>query len=294
MFLSILIPTYNYTCYKLVYDLQHRLQASRIDYEIIVADDGSRDQVSVIANLKINELPHCQYLRRTQNVGRAAIRNFLIREAHGDWVLFLDSDASIENKQYILAYKMAIKEHPSFDVIAGGLLHPDHCPSPLVSLRFKYEKEADKLRCADIRNQNPYNKFSVFNVLFKRSVFELCRFDEACQEYGHEDTLLGLELKTKKVPIVHIDNPVIHVGLETNEVFLRKTNTAIQTLKQLGPKLGTNPRLAQTAQKLKNWHIAWLYKSCYRLFARSIKHNLLSPYPSLRLFALYKLGQYLK
>ena len=57
MYLSILIPTYNYKCYTLVYDLRQQLEASGVEYEIIVLDDGGKDQVVAIANHLINDLP---------------------------------------------------------------------------------------------------------------------------------------------------------------------------------------------------------------------------------------------
>ena len=39
--LSILIPTYNYDCSRLIRDLQAQAEQAGIDYEIIVADDAS-------------------------------------------------------------------------------------------------------------------------------------------------------------------------------------------------------------------------------------------------------------
>ena len=56
MTLSILIPTYDYVCYTLVNDLHTQCEAlNNLDnYEIIVMEDGGRDQVKAIANHKIN------------------------------------------------------------------------------------------------------------------------------------------------------------------------------------------------------------------------------------------------
>ena len=39
--LSILIPTYNYDCSRLVSDLQRQAERMGIGYEVIVADDAS-------------------------------------------------------------------------------------------------------------------------------------------------------------------------------------------------------------------------------------------------------------
>ena len=63
--ISILLPSYNNSCYTLVAALKAQADSiAGLTYEIIVADDGSRDQVAVISNLRINELQHCRYIRR--------------------------------------------------------------------------------------------------------------------------------------------------------------------------------------------------------------------------------------
>ena len=78
--LSILIPTHDYTCYQLVADLHQQAERLGMPYEIIVVEDGSRSQVNIIANHKIEELNHCRHILRKENVGRSAIRNFLMDE----------------------------------------------------------------------------------------------------------------------------------------------------------------------------------------------------------------------
>jgi len=292
--ISVLIPTYNYTCYRLVCDLQRQLEASNIAYEVIVADDGSRDQVSVIANLKINELPNCRYLRQMKNIGRAAIRNLLIHESQGDWLLFMDSDALVMDENYIDRYVLAMNNSQQADIIVGGLRHPEVCPTPFCTLRYRYEKEADLHRGASERNLHPFAQFSAFNVAFKRHVFDRCLFDETCVEYGYEDTLLGYELEDNGFNIAHIDNPIIHIGLEPNDVYLRKVRTSINTLKSLGDKMKGRTKLQQTALQLQKHHIAWGFRLAFAIFSPFIRKNLLSQNPDLRLFAIYKLGMYLR
>ncbi|MBK9012976.1 MAG: hypothetical protein IPM82_02230 [Saprospiraceae bacterium] len=61
------------------------------------------------------------------------------------------------------------------------------------------------------------------NFLIPRQLFLEIQFDETLRQYGHEDTLFGMELARRQVPIVHIDNPLEHIGLEPVDVFLRKT-----------------------------------------------------------------------
>ena len=75
--LSVLIPTYNVVCISLVEHLYVQLVTNHVAFEIIVADDGSTQPSVIEENREINQFSHCQYLERGENVGRAAIRNFL-------------------------------------------------------------------------------------------------------------------------------------------------------------------------------------------------------------------------
>ena len=75
--LSILIPTYNDRCVALVAALHQQAESLAVDYEVIVADDGSTDADVVADNRRVNELPHCRMIESPHNQGRAAIRNLL-------------------------------------------------------------------------------------------------------------------------------------------------------------------------------------------------------------------------
>ena len=115
--LSILIPTYNNVCFELVKTLQAQAALlSDFEYEILVADDGSTDLSTITANRKINEIENCRYIEREKNVGRSAIRNFLAKEAKYEWLLYIDSNMNVINKQYLANYQYS-KE---CDVIYGG------------------------------------------------------------------------------------------------------------------------------------------------------------------------------
>lgn len=92
--LSILIPTYNYVCVKLVTDLQQQAERLECPYEILVADDASEDAFKR-ENRKINGIPGCKYIELQENVGRSRIRNILGRLARYDFFLFLDCDGGI-------------------------------------------------------------------------------------------------------------------------------------------------------------------------------------------------------
>ena len=84
--LSILIPTYNYVCVKLVTDLQQQAERLECPYEILVADDASEDAFKR-ENRKINGIPNCKYIELQENVGRSRIRNILGCLARYDYLI---------------------------------------------------------------------------------------------------------------------------------------------------------------------------------------------------------------
>lgn len=290
MKLSVLIPTHDYKCFTLVAELQRQLMVSRVQYEIIVADDGSRDQVSVIANLRINELPGCRYIKRERNVGRAAIRNFLISEARGEWLLFLDSDAAADSPLFVWRLLDAIDNTEEAQVIMGGLHHAARLPRPEVSLRYRYEKAADRHRSAEERSRHPYQYMTAFNLCVKGEVARRLPFDEHCKEYGFEDAMYGVVLKRYGIKVKHIDNPLLHRGLEENEAFLAKTEAAMRTLAGLGRRMMIYTGVGRAVLTAKKYHVKWLVALLFRVFRPIMRHNLVGSTPNLKVFSFYKLG----
>lgn len=288
--LSILIPTYNYDCTSLVGDLQQQAQQAGIDYEIIVADDASPMHIYKEKNREVNRLPHCRLIELNQNIGRARIRNLLASEAQYTWLLFMDADAKVISPTYIDDYLRAMTD--GIDVLCGGLCHTDTLPSPCVSLRYAYEKRADKQRAACYRSEHPYERFTPFNFAIRRATFRAIQFDEAITEYGHEDTLFGIELQRRAVPLRHIDNALQHMGLEPNEIFLEKTRAALRNLATMEESLQGHSSLLKAYRLLR---CMGMHRSMGQWFARwemRITAHLTGPRPRLHLLTLYKLGYY--
>lgn len=284
--LSILIPTYNYNCYKLVAELRQQACLLNIIFEILVADDASKEE-SKIENREINALPFCKFIELRQNIGRARIRNFLGETALYDYLLFMDCDGEVNKSDFLKCY---LEARTKADIILGGLSNPDKLPAPNLSLRYTYESMTLKNRANEDRNKNPYAQFTTFCFLIKRSTFLSTKFDESFTEYGYEDVVFGRELQKKNTSILYIDNPLCHMGLDDNEVYLRKVHTGIKNLLEKREKLESNTTLLIYYNKLKKIKLTPLFFLFFHLFRKQLKNNLLSPRPNMRIFALYKLG----
>lgn len=286
--LSILIPTYNYDCSRLIRDLQAQAEQAGIDYEIIVADDASPIYIYKEKNREITTLPYCRLIELEENIGRARIRNRLADEACYPWLLFMDCDAEVIDEHFITNYISQLNS----DVVCGGLCHADMLPSPEVSLRYAYEKRADKRRAACYREQEPYERFTPFNFVIRREIFQSIRFDERITEYGHEDTLFGIALKEKSVTINHIDNPLRHVGLENNEIFLEKTRKALHNLAKMEQTMQNHSALLKIYNLLYRLKVANGIATWFDKHEQKLTRQLTSTAPRLTNFFLYKLGYY--
>lgn len=105
--ISIIIPVYN-QAEKLIKTLESLNKQSYQDYEVIIVNDGSSDNVeNVFANyLKpLKAINHYLFLNQT-NQGAPAARNRGEREAKGDYLFFCDADAILrpEALEVLLAY----------------------------------------------------------------------------------------------------------------------------------------------------------------------------------------------
>ncbi len=286
MILSILIPTYNYDCRELVESLLNQLPA---DSEIIVGDDGSTDKEIVAKNRKINDWEHCRTWESSANMGRAAIRNQLAQLAKGKYLLFIDSDARVRHNDYLSIYPKAAASHT---VVCGGTGNMKECPSPEKNLRYMYEVNAERKHTLHFRRQHPYDRFTTFNFLIDRKVFLSVLFDESVRQYGHEDTLFGLNLKQRGVDIWHIDNKLEHTGLEDAADYIHKSETALSTLSEMSEDMRLHAQISRLEIKLTNWHLSSLVIIFFQMFRKLMYKNLTSQNPKLWVLSLYRLGFY--
>lgn len=113
--ISLIITTYNYAQFverAIRSSLEQTLPKEA--FEVIVVDDASSDSTpAVLENYKED----VRYFRLEKNVGLAAARNFGIRKAKGQFVVFLDADDYI-HRDLIRTQKLFLEENPKLDAIS--------------------------------------------------------------------------------------------------------------------------------------------------------------------------------
>lgn len=288
--ISVLIPVYNDDLRNLLKQIYHQAFQAKIQFEILVADDASTQEDTKRKNQLYGQLKHCKFYNFSENQGRTFMRNFLAQKASYDHLLFLDSDVLPKNQNFIQEFIAHINQA---DLIFGGINYAEETPPLSQILRWKYGK-AREAKSVEQRKKNPYFTIISQALFIKKQVF--LEANQYLQNQYGLDSVFTSNLLKNQAKILHINNPIIHYGLESSEKFIKKTEKGLETLAELEQKnlIDKNYRPVQTAyRKLESLRLLRFYNFGYRLFRKKILKNLYSNNPSLFYFDLYKLNFYI-
>ena len=289
--LSILIPVYNFDVRKLVNELHSQTIKTSVPFEILIVDDYS-DTVFRQQNRELALLSHVIYEELPQNIGRSKIRNVLFVKAQYHYCLVIDCDAKIPSATFVSEYLKYCRENI---VVCGGTKYETAGSHNSNSLRLRYGLQRES-KSIEERNKNPYHSFSTFNFLISKNIVKSIRFDETITGYGHEDTLFGLALKKQNIEIIHIKNPLIHLGIESNQVFLDKALLGVKNLKEIMQNHRNPSELFQDItllayyKNIYNWGLQPFFKFLYSVSHKSIEKKLIREGKSLFYFDFLRLS----
>ena len=283
--LSVLVPVYNTDVRFLASQLSQEGLELGIPFEIRIYDDAS-DAAFLLLNQTLDQFPGVVYHRLPENVGRSKIRNLLANAAVYDFLVFLDADSAIPEPGFLRRY---LRHLDAGKVLYGGRCYADRPPEPgELVLHWRVGHKKEQMDVA-FRQKQPYLSFMSNNFLIHRRVFERIGFDEKIKTYGHEDTVFGLILQQNSVPILHLDNPLQHTGLEPVRVFLDKSRTAALNLLPLQQRY---PALRTPLLRTFEW-LGWVpgARRAFSLLEKPLRGLLLRwDYCPLWVFDLFKLS----
>lgn len=287
MKLSICIPIYNFDVRKLVLDLKEEIDSQKIDAEIILIDDASDTAFKSINEELRDHVKELVFLE--ENIGRSRIRNLFLEYSFGEYLLFLDCDVKIAEKTFLTNYLFEIQKQPDLELIYGSFIID---PQYASTLRNRYSVEREIFFGS---RSDDFSLFKTVNFVISRKIFEQFPFNETLREYGYEDFIFGKLLEQNKIKFLALTNPVIHVDVTDNAVFLGKTEIGMGSLL----RLSENSQNISFIKDIKVYKVAVMFKRCgliglflsfYKVFEKKITTNLLSENPSIRYFDFYKLA----
>lgn len=116
--LSVVVPVYNVEKY-IDKCLNSLVNQGIDDYEIIVVNDGTKDNSQKIIDKYVNEYPNIVKSYIKENGGLSDARNYGIARASGEYITFLDSDDYIEPDTYKNMLDIAYKDN--LDLVVSDL-----------------------------------------------------------------------------------------------------------------------------------------------------------------------------
>jgi glycosyltransferase involved in cell wall biosynthesis len=290
--LSVLIPVKDWNPLDLIESLAVQLIRTGQPYEILVSDDSNPLDSTRFSTLA-EAHPGVVYYCRENPLGRSGNRNFLARCAKYPYLLFIDGDAGVDDDHFIQEYLDRIR--PDTVLCGGTLYSPDKPDNPDCLLRWKYGRSREQLP-ASVRQERAWKSFSTFNFLIPAATFYNIGFDESIKGYGHEDTLFGIHLHQSGIKVIHLNNGLLHLGIEPSSDYLAKIRESGANLHQLylrkllAPTYIADISLLDSWVRLKKVGIDRLVAIWFRVRRKSIEKRLCGPNPSLLLLDLYKLG----
>lgn len=199
--ISVVIPLYNKEK-SIEQSLRSVLSQSYDDFEVVVVDDGSTDgSVGVVE--AIND-PRIRFVKQ-ENGGPSKARNTGVKNAKGEWVLFLDADDELLTGA--LAYfAKHISRHDDTSFIFAPF-YSSRCGSK--TLAFKYQEGMV---------ENPYKEHFFGRILPRMGAF-ICKrnlciaepFDEHIRRFEDLEWLYRIYKHTR---IYKISTPVLATNID--------------------------------------------------------------------------------
>lgn len=225
---SIIVPVYNVEAY-LRECLDSVLSQDFEDYEIICVEDCSTDSSFDILREYENDL-HIKIIKNPINRGLSATRNVGIREASGEYILFVDSDDIIKPEACKELYEYGIKNNAEIvyynmeylnDEAAGFVHVPQH------NLDFKGVFSGIDLLCKFQKAGT--NKFEAVRHFIRRDfLFEHNLF--FYEGILHEDILFSFLAAAKASRVVDLNKELYIYRQRAGSICYEKNEARVASL----------------------------------------------------------------
>ncbi|WP_313009534.1 glycosyltransferase [Brevundimonas vesicularis] len=245
--ISVLIPFLRDDPQELVRELDAEAAALSDAVELILLDDGTGDAdltARLQATLDALDLP-VRLITLAANEGRARGRNRLTTAARGEAYLFLDSDMRPDAAAFLQNWlRLATDNAPA---VAFGGFSLEQAPTDARFAVHRALSGASECLSASQRALTPEKYVYTSNLLVRRDVFAAESFDPGFSGWGWEDVEWAMRV-SRRFPVVHIDNPATHMGLDTVEDLARKFDQGAGNFARV---VALHPSIVQTYPSYK-------------------------------------------
>lgn len=233
--ITVLMSVHNDSEY-LKYSVGSVLKQTYKDFEFLIIDDGSTDNIEdIIKSFKDSRIVY----KRTSHIGLAGALNFGLKNSSGDWIARIDADdiCTFHRLQSQISF---IRSNPSYNVISGWSVYFKDPHKILFELRTPVEN-------ADVKKfLNLHNPINHSSVIFKKNIIlDEGGYNEKFKCY--EDFELWFRLRDKlKFKIL----PEVLVYTRMRHDSMTNTGSKDKIFEMLRADINTNLKAGQSEQEI--------------------------------------------
>lgn len=245
--ISVLIPFLRDDPQGLLRQLDTEAPALAGAVELILLDDGTSNfDLTQQLQTTINTLRlPARLITLAANEGRARGRNRLTTAARGEAYLFLDSDMRPDTAAFLRNWLGLVTDNAP--AVAFGGFSLDQAPTDARFAVHRALSGASECLSASHRAVTPEKYVFTSNLLVRRDVFAAESFDPGFNGWGWEDVEWAMRV-SRRFPVVHIDNPATHMGLDTVEDLASKFDQGAGNFARV---VALHPAIVQTYPSYK-------------------------------------------
>lgn len=220
---SVIIPIYNVE--KYINDcIDSVLQQDYKNIEIILINDGSKDNSQLICEKKVKEDSRIRLINK-QNGGLSSARNVGLDNSTGDYILFLDGDDYWDDREALSKINNSLKESKA-DIVTFGLKKMFEDTGEIESTKYIFDRQK-----IDLHSKNNTLSYLIRNNLYISSACNKAVKKSIIDKYNlrFEDKALSEDIEWSAKLLFYANN--IDVIESPFYIYRQRNHSITHTLK---------------------------------------------------------------
>lgn len=195
--LSIIVPVYGVEKY-IDKCLDSLVKQSLKEIEIIVVNDGTKDNSQKIIDKYVKKYPEKIKSYIKENGGQGSARNYGLEKANGEYIGYVDSDDFIEKDMYKKLYNKAKEDNYDIVVCGNYNVSEDYKTKNIDTFINNYNTDLENIF---------FGKMAVWNKIYKRDILIKNKL-EFKEKVWYEDLAFTLKAIMNSNTFAFIDEPL--------------------------------------------------------------------------------------